>query len=251
MSIEAARHGRVLHIALNRPAKRNALNGELCQALVTAIDEADADPQIGSVLLSGKGPAFCAGMDLSETGDFAALHERLFTMIDRVRKPIIAAVQGPALAGGTGLAANAHIVVAGPEGRFGLTEIRIGLWPVLVFRAVSLAIGERRATELSITGRIVSAEEARTWGLVTEIHEDPLKRALETATTAAGWSANAMRRGLEYVHDIRTLNWAAAGRLGETTRAAMLSHEDFRAAVKSFRKPEAQITAGSRPEGER
>jgi enoyl-CoA hydratase/carnithine racemase len=113
-----------------------------------------------------------------------------------------------------------------------LVEIRIGLWPVLVFRAVSLAIGERRATELSITGRILPAEEAKSCGLVTEIHEDPRKRAQEIAETVAGYSANAMRSGLEYVRDIRALDWTAAGRLGQTTRAAMLNHEDFRSAVR-------------------
>ena len=175
MSIEVTRENRVLHITLNRPEKRNALNGALCHALVGAFDEADSDPNIGSVLLSANGPAFCAGMDLSETEDFADIHERLFTTINRVDKPIVAAVQGAVLAGGTGLAANAHVVVASLDARFGLVEIRIGLWPVLVFRAVSLAIGERRATELSITGRILSVDEARAWSLVTEIHDDPLE----------------------------------------------------------------------------
>jgi len=232
MSIEVARENRVLHVTLNRPAKRNALNGALCRALVAAFDEADSDPGIGSVLLSANGPAFCAGMDLSETEDFAEIHEQLFTTINRVTKPIVAAVRGAALAGGTGLLANAHVVVASPEARFGLVEIRIGLWPVLVFRAVSLAIGARRATELSITGRILPAEEAKSCGLVTEIHEDPGKRAQEIAETVAAYSGNAMRRGLEYVREIRAMDWSAAGRLGQTTRAAMLNHEDFKRAVK-------------------
>jgi enoyl-CoA hydratase/carnithine racemase len=228
MSLELNRENRVLHITLNRPEKRNALNGALCQALVAAFNEADSDPNIGSVLLSAGGPAFCAGMDLSETEDFAEIHEQLFTTINRVTKPIVAAVQGAALAGGTGLAANAHVVVASPEARFGLVEIRIGLWPVLVFRAVSLAIGERRATELSITGRILPVDEAKAWSLVTEIHDDPRKRAREIAETVASYSGNAMRRGLEYVREIRALDWTAAGRLGQTTRAAMLNHEDFK-----------------------
>jgi enoyl-CoA hydratase/carnithine racemase len=171
-------------------------------------------------------------MDLSETEDFAEIHEQLFTTINRVTKPVVAAVQGAALAGGTGLVANAHVVVASPQARFGLVEIRIGLWPVLVFRAVSLAIGERRATELSITGRTFPVEEAKAWGLVSEIHEDPRHRAREIAETVAAYSGNAMRRGLEYVREIRGLDWAAAGRLGQTTRAAMLNHEDFKREIK-------------------
>jgi enoyl-CoA hydratase/carnithine racemase len=186
-TIETTRHARVLQIALNRPARRNALNADLCSQLVEAFDQAEADNWVGAILLTGNGPAFCAGMDLHEVLDsntlqLTELHERLFTTINRIRKPVVAAVHGPALAGGMGLAANAHIVVASPDARFGLTEIRLGLWPVLVFRACELAMGERRTTELSLTGRIFEAEEAMRCGLVTEITADPLKRALEIAT---------------------------------------------------------------------
>jgi methylglutaconyl-CoA hydratase len=120
------------------------------------------------------------------------------------------------------------------DARFGLTEIRIGLWPVLVFRAVSLAIGERRATELSITGRIFGAEEARAFGLVAEVHEKPMERAAEIAETVAGYSAHAMTKGLEYVREIRALDWEAAGRSGQTTRATLLNHEDFKTARAAF-----------------
>jgi len=234
MSIEVSRIGRVLHIALNRPEKRNALNGALCEALVAAIDEAQEDPEIGSILLSGNGPVFCAGMDLSEATDFSAIHERLFTSIDRATKPIIAAVQSAALAGGMGLAANAHIIVAASDAKFGLTEIRIALWPVLVFRAVALAIGERRATELSITGRILTAQEAKEYALVTEVADDPLGRATEIATTVAAYSPTAMSAGLTYSRAIRNVPWPDAGRLGQTTRAALMSHPDFKNAVAAF-----------------
>src|SRR5262249_14234541 len=131
--LAVSREGRVLRVTMNRPEKRNALNGALCRELVTAIDEGDRDPDVGAILLGGEGQAFCAGMDLSEmlNGREAELedwHERLFTVARRVRTPIVAAVQGAALAGGTGLVANAHIVVASEDATFGLTEIRIGLW---------------------------------------------------------------------------------------------------------------------------
>ncbi|MDE3196495.1 MAG: enoyl-CoA hydratase/isomerase family protein [Acidobacteriota bacterium] len=236
MSIEVRREGRVLHVALNRPEKRNALNGALCEALVQTIEEGNADTSVGAILLSGNGPVFCAGMDLSETEDFAPLHEKLFTSIERAGKPLIAAVQGAALAGGMGLAANAHIVIAHPAARFGLTEIRIGLWPVLVFRAVVLAIGERRATELSITGRLFEAGEAKEYGLVTELSEDPLKSALETAAAVSGFSANAMAAGLRYSRAIRNMDWKEAGRAGQSTRAALMNHPDFKTATAKFRK---------------
>jgi enoyl-CoA hydratase/carnithine racemase len=84
----------------------------------------------------------------------------LFSRVQRIHKPIVAAIHGFAFEGGTGLAANAHIVVAHPEVRFGLTEVRIGYWPVFIFRAVEHAIGERRTMELSLTGREFGTGEA-------------------------------------------------------------------------------------------
>ncbi|MGH9658996.1 MAG: enoyl-CoA hydratase/isomerase family protein, partial [Bryobacteraceae bacterium] len=129
--LDVGREGRVARLALNRPDKRNALSFALCRALVEALEQAEADPGVGAILLSGHGPAFCAGMDLGEMESPEAMaasqiHERLFTAGARSRKPIVAAVEGAALAGGMGLAANAHIVVAAEDATFGLTEIRIG-----------------------------------------------------------------------------------------------------------------------------
>jgi len=180
----------VLRVTLNRPEKRNALNLALCEELVEAFDQADVDQGVGAIVVHGNGPAFCAGMDLRETADvdqvqLASIHELLFTSIQRLRTPVIAAVHGAALAGGTGLAANAHIVYARPDARFGLTEIRIGLWPVLIFRAVQHAMGERRTVELSLTGREFKAAEAKDFSLVSEVVEDPLARAMETAAAIA------------------------------------------------------------------
>jgi enoyl-CoA hydratase/carnithine racemase len=231
--------GRVYHVTLSRPGKRNALNTAVCRELIAEFDRAEADPAVGAILIRGEGPAFCAGMDLAEAlsadqDDLMALHERLFTVIDRARKPIVAAVQGPALAAGMGLAANAHVVVAGRDARFGLTEIRIGLWPVVVFRAVVRAIGERRATELSISGRFMRAEEALSAGLVTEIAEDPQARALEIATQLASFSPTAMATGLEHVARIRGLAWADAPAVNKELRARMMASDDFREGVRAF-----------------
>lgn len=245
MFIETVQKARVLHVALNRPEKRNALNTELCHELVGTLDAANTDHSVGAIVITGNGPAFCAGMDLKEAPaddrlEVACLHERLFTSINRIRKPIIAAVHGAALAGGTGLAANAHIVIAAPDAVFGLTEIKIGLWPVLVFRACELAMGERRTTELSITGRTFHAAEAAVYGLVTEIAGDPLARALQIAETVSGYSPVAMGCGLDYVHHIRIRNWDQAGRIGQHMRDRLMDHEDFAEGVRAFserRKP--------------
>ena len=237
--LEFHREGRVLRITLNRPEKRNALNLALCKQLLEVLDQADSDPAAGAIVLHGNGPAFCAGMDLKETADvdraqLAEIHERLFTTIQRIRTPLIAAVHGAALAGGTGLAANAHIVYAAPEARFGLTEIRIGLWPVLIFRAVLQAMGERRTVELSLTGREFKATEAKEFGLVSDIFDDPLAHAMATAAVVAGFSPTAVGTGLEYVHQIRGRDWDDAGRIGREIRERLLESADFKEGTRAF-----------------
>jgi len=231
--------GRVVQLTLKRPEKRNALNIAVCRELIAGFDRAEADPSLGAILLCGEGPAFCAGMDLAEVlsadqDELMALHERLFTVIDRARKPIVAAIQGPALAAGMGLAANAHVVIAGRDARFGLTEIRIGLWPAVVFRAVVRAIGERRATELSISGRFMNAEEALSAGLATEIAEDPRERALEIANQLATFSPIAMSAGLEHVARTRRLAWDDAAAVYKELRARMMASDDFREGINAF-----------------
>ena len=239
MLIELEQEERVLRVTLNRPEKRNALNVELCENLIHAFEHGDQSADVGAILITANGPAFCAGMDLRESLDadsmqLAGLHERLFTTINRIRKPVIAAVHGPAIAGGTGLVANAHVAVSAPGATFGLTEVRIGLWPVLVFRAVELAMGERRATELSLTGRTFGAEEAMRYGLVNEIAGDHLARARAIAATISHYSPIAVGRGLDYVHRIRVRDWDHAGRIGHQTRDQLLASEDYKEGVRAF-----------------
>src|SRR5581483_7880719 len=154
--------------------KRNALNAALCGDLTAALATAEQNPDVGAILLTGNGKGFSAGMDLDEAltadpGTLADLQERLFTAYTWLTKPLIAAVHGAALAGGMGLTANAHIAIAADDATFGLTEIRIGLWPFVIFRAVSAAIGERRSIELAVTGRIFGAAEAQSYGLVHHV----------------------------------------------------------------------------------
>ncbi|MDP9169680.1 MAG: enoyl-CoA hydratase-related protein, partial [Acidobacteriota bacterium] len=143
-------------------------------------------------------------------------------------------VQGAALGGGTGLVANAHIVIAAPGARFGLTEIRIGLWPVLIMRAVALAVGERRATELSLTGRTFDAEEAWGYGLVTEVADDPLERASAIAQAVSRQSAVAMSAGLDYIRAIRREGWEKAGAAGRELRLQLMAGADFKARATAF-----------------
>lgn len=239
-SLLTSTHGRVLRLTLNRPEKRNALNLTLCRELVSALERAETDPAIGAILLSSSGTAFCAGMDLdealeAESAGQAELHQRLFTAGSWLRKPLVAAVQGPALAGGTGLVANAHIVVASPEASFGLTEIRIGLWPFIVFRAVAQAAGERRALELSLTGRIFDARQAEQYGLVQQVSADYEPAAAGIAGALAGRSSEALRAGLDFVHESRGLRLTEAAALAARYRAELFRSPDLVESIRAFR----------------
>ena len=141
-------------------------------------------------------------MDLKEVGivpesELSLIHDALFTAGSRLTTPLIAAVTGAAIAGGTGLVANAHIVIAHPDAKFGLPEIKINLWPLLVYRAIAKAIGERRTTEWSLTGRQILTDEAKAAGLITEIHPDPEARAKQIAESIAAYSRQAIQVGLK------------------------------------------------------
>ncbi len=246
-SLKTSRDGRVLYLKLNRPEKRNALSYDLCVNLVEAMESAGSDPSVGAILLCAEGRTFCAGMDLDEIltpadGAIAAIHERLFTVGSRVFKPIVAAVDGAALAGGAGLLANAHIVVASEVSSFGLTEIRIGLWPFLIFRAVCLAIGERRTLELTITGRIFEAEEALDIGLIH--HIGPVELAEELAAAAAAMSPDALRAGLQFANEIRGQSWAEAGAASIRYRGELFRSARFQESVLAFREKRPPRTGG-------
>jgi enoyl-CoA hydratase/carnithine racemase len=231
-SLLISREERVLRLTLNDPERRNALDETLCRDLVAALREAGRDRSVGCVLLDAAGAVFCGGdateeMLLPEAPEITEDHERLFTFGVHYHKPIVAAVQGPALGSALGLLANCQVVLAAQGATFGLTEIRIGYWPFVTQRALALAIGERRTVELALTGRIFSAADALQFGLVHEIVKpfELDERALATASALAHASQETLRRGLDFVQKSREMSWETAGRL-----AAEYSERTFRSA---------------------
>jgi enoyl-CoA hydratase/carnithine racemase len=241
--LEVQRDGRLLRVTLNRPEKRNALSVALCDRIVNAFEDGGHDSGIHAILLTANGKAFCAGMDLNEAlaGNSAALtsaHERLFTVGSRITKPIVCAVQGAALAGGVGLVANCHIVLAAEDAQFALTEIRLGLWPFLVFRALTAAIGERRSLALALTGETFSAGAAMQMGLVHQVvpAAELLERANAVAIALSKWSPSAVRSGLEFVRETRGQDWWTAGEIARQIREQLFRTQDFREAIQAFRE---------------
>jgi enoyl-CoA hydratase/carnithine racemase len=198
---------------------------------------------VGAVLLDAKGDVFCAGMDLDEAASpdaarHTAIHERLFTLGVRMRKPIVVAVQGPALGGGVGLICTSHVAVAAQGSSFGLTEIRLGMWPFVIYRSVALALGERRALQLSLMGNIFNVPEALQYGL---IHESSPAFELDDRATAiamhlADMSPQAIGRGLEFVHKSYGVDPVSAAPLALEMRTAAFASDDFREGVAAFRE---------------
>jgi enoyl-CoA hydratase len=165
-------------LTINREAARNALSATAVQGLIDAIAQAEADPQVRAVVLTGAGEKmFCSGGDLSSmSGDgFLAGHEgrrgygRLLLAIQNCKKPTLARVNGHALAGGLGLVLACDLAVATDAAGFGTPEIDRGLFPMMVIALLQRHVGKKRALELVLTGRRLSAAEAAGWGLVNQV----------------------------------------------------------------------------------
>lgn len=232
---------RVLHVTLNRADKRNALNGDMCNMIVDAITRAQGDDSIGAILLDGRGRVFCAGMDLDEAVspegiERTAIHEELFSLGRKSKKPLIVCVCGPAMGGGVGLIAQAHVAIAAQGSLFGLTEIRIGMWPFVIYRSIEATMGARRALELSLTGRLFSTQEALTWGLIHQVAHafEAEDRAATVARDISNMSPAAIALGMEYVHGSRCRTWTQAGDLAAKLRAKSMVSADLKEGVAAF-----------------
>ena len=242
------RIGRVLTLTLNATASHNRLTLAMCQELANTIEEADRDDSVGAVLLKGAGTAFCTGMEPREllSGDAeeaAPIHEVLFTLGSRLTTPVVCQVHGAAHGAGIGLLANAHVVLAAQGTTFGLTEIRIGNWPFVAFRSLAAAMGERRATELALTGRIFGTNEALQYNLIHAVTPpfELEERAEATAKLLAESSPELIRGGLGFVNCTREMSWGEAGAMARQICTEWHGHPDFRegvAAAAERRKPE-------------
>jgi methylglutaconyl-CoA hydratase len=238
--------GSLAVVTLNRPDKRNAISYELIDELLRALAEVEQSPaQI--LILAGAGKAFCSGMDLdnlrSITGRTAEENRadsgtmaRLFRTLYEFPKVTIAAVNGPAIAGGCGLATLCDFTLASTDAKFGYTEVRIGFIPAIVSTFLLRQVGEKQARDLLLTGRIIGAEEAFRLGLANEIvaAEKLLERARELAATLLENSPASL------LATKRLLNRYSSDELDRQITAAVEENAsirttaDFREGVSSF-----------------
>jgi len=242
----------VATITLNRAEKRNAISPLMLSELQSALDAVEKSHS-RVVIITGAGKAFCAGMDLdmlasiakqspAENQEDSRRMARMFRRIWSFSKPLIAAVNGAALAGGCGIATLCDFTLAVPEAKFGYTEVRIGFLPAIVSVFLTRQIGEKRARDLLLTGRIIEAAEAKEIGLVTEVvpSEHLMARAQELAAVLIAASPNSLTRAK------RLLTSAAAASVDADLERAVLENArirctpDFKEGVASFlekRKP--------------
>ena len=242
----------IVEITLNRPDKRNALSFQLLEELLNAFEEIEqSNAQI--VILTGAGKAFCAGMDLEELGTLTGKSQdenvkdsqrmaRIFRRLYDFPKPTIAAVNGAAIAGGTGLATMCDFTLAVPEAKFGYTEVRIGFVPAIVSSILVWQVGHKIARDLLLTGRIFDAAEAYRLGLVNEVvpPEELIIRARELASQLMENSPSSLRLTKKLI------NGFISGQLDQQIEQAINENAgiretaDFREGVTSFlekRKP--------------
>ena len=189
MSVRTETNEGVLTITIDREERRNAINPEVVRGISDALSKAEEDEEIRAVVLTGSGDrAFCAGGDLGGMTDASkvAQHEMraevgdLFSQMRRSRLPVVARVNGHALAGGFGLMLSCDLVVAVDSAEFGTPEINIGLWPFMITTVIQRDVPRKIALELMLTGRRMPADEALRWGIVNKVvPADELDNALE------------------------------------------------------------------------
>ncbi len=242
-----AENGGIAHVTLNRPEKRNALDAELIDGLRMILTQAAADSSIRVIVLGGSGSDFCSGADLASVAKLAQAgvldsmedarqFAEVFLAIRRAPKPVIAAVQGRALAGGCGLATACDIVLAAESAQFGYPEVNIGFVPAMVMALLTRSVSEKAAFALVATGERVAAGRARELGLVQEVfpNADFAECVATYAARLAAKPPTAMALTKQLLYRTGTLSFEAALEAGVEVNAIARMTDDFKAGVTRF-----------------
>lgn len=245
-NIEVERQESLVRLSINRPAVRNALNTETVQELIQAFRQWGQDPSVHAIILTGTGDkAFCAGADLNEVRQlsgvaavrryFGGIAELIETMAS-IPPLVIAAVFGYTLAGGMGLAAGADLLVAGADTQFGLPEIKVGLFPMVVMAPIVRLIGKRRALELLMSGRMVDAVTMEQWGFCNRVvaPEEVQEQALELARAVTPGSSAIARLGKEAFYWSSDLSYEQALHYLQNMVSLVALTEDSHEGIEAF-----------------
>jgi methylglutaconyl-CoA hydratase len=255
-TLQLAYESSIATIALNRPDKRNAISFQLVDELMRAFDEIEKSSAL-VMILTGAGKAFCAGMDLDELKSLlgkthdenvkdSARMADVFRRLYDFPKPTIAAVNGAAIAGGTGLATMCDFTLAVPEAKFGYTEVRIGFVPAIVSSILVWQVGHKIARDLLLTGRLFDAAEAHRYGLVNEIVSTDrlLARANELAAQLLENSPSSVQATKRLINGFIAVQLDE--QIGEAIEdnARIRTTADFREGVSSFLEKRKPVWSG-------
>jgi len=251
------RHGAVQWITINRPDRRNAINEAVIEGIADGIRQAGADGAIRAIVLTGAGDrAFCAGGDLSPTADGAPFTVdpsqprnyvvNLFKLMEECDLPIIARVNGHALAGGLGLLCACDLAVAADNVTFGTPETKIGLFPMMIMPHLMRVIPARRLMELCITGEALNAQEALTAGLVNHVvPAAELDAKIEwLLARIVDRSPTGIRLGKIGFHAMRDMTIRAGWEYAQIMLPMMAQTQDVREGMRSFAEKRAPKFTG-------
>jgi methylglutaconyl-CoA hydratase len=255
-TIQLAYDSSVATITLNRPDKRNAISFELIDDLLRGLEEVEKSDAL-VLILTGAGKAFSAGMDLDNLKTLlgrtpeqnlqdSATMVRMFRTLYEFPKVTIAAVNGAAIAGGTGLALLCDFTLAVPEAKFGYTEVRIGFVPAIVSTFLLRQVGEKQARDLLLTGRIIGSEEGARMGLVNEIvaPENLMTRARELAALLMENSPASLRATKKLLSDHARAELDTQIEAAVRENAAVRTSADFREGITSFLEKRKPVWSG-------
>lgn len=241
--IEYELRGHVAILTINRPEARNAVNAAVASGMEEALDKAEADDNVWVMVLAGEGPVFCAGADLKaiasgEGGGLGTKRGGFAGVVQRDRsKPLIAAVNGPALAGGTEIVLSCDMVVASTEARFGVPEVKRSLVAAAgaLFR-LAQKLPQNIAAELLLTGDPISAERAHHFGLVNELCEpgQAVEAAVALAERISENAPLAVRESLNVMRASRMVDDDTAFKLSGEAFARLASTEDYAEGPRAF-----------------
>jgi methylglutaconyl-CoA hydratase len=241
------RQGPRATLTISNPGKRNAIATATADELVSALLQLDQDPEVQVIVITGEGECFSSGGDLDEflaTVDSGATQlwetgepwQKLFGLIPRLGKPVIARVVGPAMAGACGLVAACDFAYCSHDATFGSPEVKIGLFPLFILPALLNRLGQRHALDLALTGRSIEAVDAVRMGLCNAVvRRDQIDELVDRQVAAlARLEPATLRRGKHAFHKISAAGFDEGLELARGLRPAFMCSEELRRGIEKF-----------------
>lgn len=248
--------GSARRITFNRPNKRNPLSYDVADRLYDILVRTAQDDKIVAVIVTGNGGTFCVGGDQQDfrkglqqsSPDVLSNYPpmKIFKLAQSYRKPLIAAVNGAAFGGGFGITCMSHIAIASENAKFGVPEIKLGIFPLTILPIIRPVLGERRTLELSLTGRHMDAAEALSIGIVAKVvpHDELQEQALQLAREIAAYSPLAIRLGLEGMQTSLDMSFQEAMEYLNTLRTVFFNSEDLNEGANAFLEKRSPVWKG-------